>query len=213
VIQYKTRSIFMNTNFLKVSVIALVVVLALGALGLGVAFAQDPTPDNPFTPGGMMGGWKQQGDSDWMSAMHTWMTSTGGMHTLVWDSLTNAFDMTSDELYAELNSGKTLAELAEEKGLDRADLVAELESTHQAGLAQAVADEILSQEQADAMLAQMAGRYEWMLDNMGAGAGYGMMGGRGGMMGGYFGQPGNNRQFTSGGCHGNFTPDASQNKP
>jgi len=82
-----------------------------------------------------------------------------------------------------LKSGKTLAALAEEKGLDRADLVAELESAHQAGLAQAVADGVLTQEQADAMLSQMAGRYEWMLDNLGAGAGYGMMGGRGGMMG------------------------------
>ena len=202
----------MGNNFVKILVVAVVAVLALGVIGLGVAFAQNPTPNSPFTPGGMMGGaWSQQGGSNWMSAMHNWMTSTGGMHTLVWDALANALGLTTDELYAELNSGKTLAALAEEKGLDRAALVAELESTHQAGLAQAVADGVLTQEQADAMLSHMAGRYEWMLDNMGAG--YGMMGGRGGMMGGSFGRQGRNGRFTPGGCHSNFAPAASQNKP
>ncbi len=204
----------MNTTFVKILVVAVVAILALGAFGLGVAFAQNQTPNSPFTPGGMMGGaWNQQDGSNWMGAMHDWMSTNGGMHTLVWDSLAKALGITTDELYTELNSGKTLSELASEKGLDKADLVAELESAHQAGLAQAVSDGILTQEQADTMLKQMAGNYEWMLDNMGAGVGYGMMGGRGGMMGGYYGQSGNNGQFTPGGCHGNYAPDASQNKP
>jgi len=203
----------MNTNLLKFLVVALVSLLALGALGLGVAFAQTPTPNNPFTPGGMMGGvFGQQGSAGWMSSMHNWITTTGGMHTLVWDSLAETLGLTTDELNAELNGGKTLAALAEEKGLDRAALVAELESAHQAGLAQAVADGALTQEQADAMLSQMAGRYEWMLDNMGAGAGYGMMGWRGGMMGRFYGQQGSNGQFPPGGCHGGFGQPASQNK-
>jgi hypothetical protein len=90
--------------------------------------------------------------------MHNWMTTSGGMHTLVWDAVADALGLTPDELSAELNSGKTLAALAEEKGLDRAALVAELESAHQAGLAQAVTDGVLTQEQADAMLSQMARR-------------------------------------------------------
>lgn len=202
----------MNSNFVKILVVAVVAVLAMGALGLGVAYAQNPNPNSPFSPGGMMGGyWNQQGSSIDMGAMHNWMTSTGGMHTLVWDALSNALGLTSDELTAELNSSKTLAELAEEKGLDRVALVDELESAHQAGLAQAVSDGILTQEQADAMLSQMGGRYEWMIDNMGAG--YGMMGGRGGMMAGYLGQQGSNGQFAPGGCHGNFAPSPSQNKP
>ena len=59
----------------------------------------------------------------------------------------------------------------------------------------------------------MAGRYEWMLDNMDSGAGYGMMDGRGGMMNRFFSQQGSNGQFTPGGCHGNIAPAASQNKP
>ena len=193
----------MKTNLVKILVVAAVAMLALGALGLGVAYAQNPTPNSPFTPGGMMGGfWGRQGGSNSMSAMHNWMTTTGGMHTLVWDSVANSLGLTTDELNVELNSGKTLAALAEEKGLDQAALVTELEKAHKAGLAQAVADGVLTQEQADTMLSQMAGNYEWMLENMSSGAGNGMMGGRGGMMGG-----------ASGGCHGNFAPAASQNKP
>ena len=97
-----------------------------------------------------------------------------------------------------------LAALAEEKGLDRDALVAELESAHQAGLAQAVTDGILTQEQADAMLSQMAGNYESMIDSMG---------GRGGMMSGFYGRQGSNGQFAAGGCHANFAPPASQNTP
>ena len=41
----------MNTNFVKILVVAVVAVLALGALGLGVAFAQNPTPNSPFKDG------------------------------------------------------------------------------------------------------------------------------------------------------------------
>ena len=203
----------MNTKLVKVLVISVVAVLALGVLGLSVAFAQIPSPQNPFTPGGMMGGvWSQQGSSSWMSTMHNRMSYTGGMHSLVWNALAEELGLTTEELTSELNSGKTLADLAEVKGLDRAALVAGLERAHQIGLAQAVTDQFLTQEQADAMLSQMSGRYEWMIDNLGVGAGYGMMGGRG-MMGRFFGQQGSNWQYAPGGCHGSFAPAASQNKP
>ena len=54
------------------------------------------------------------------------------------------------------------------------------------------------------MLAQMAGRYDWMLDNLGNGRGAG-----GGMMGAQGGQAG------AGGCRGNYNgaPAAQQPKP
>jgi hypothetical protein len=127
--------------------------------------------------------------------------------------LANALGLTSDELSAELNSGKTLAELDKENGLDRAALIADLENTHQAGLSQSVADGILTQEQADDKVTQMEGGFEWMLDNMGTGAAYGIMGWRGGMLSRSIDQQGSNWQFTPGGCHGNYTSDASQNRP
>jgi hypothetical protein len=38
----------------------------------------------------------------------------GGTHTLAWEALSDALGLTTDELYAELNSSKTLAELHQE---------------------------------------------------------------------------------------------------
>ena len=221
---------------IKIFGIVFVAVLALAALGAGIAFAQTPTPTSGFGPGwmmggsgqtgygpgmmggrgGMMNGYAQNGDGwEWMNAMHEWMTTSGGMHTFVWNALSETLDLTSDELYAEVSSGKTIAQVAEEKGVSRTDLVAALETAHKDSLTQAVTDSYLTQEQADSILTQMAGRYEWMLDN--AGAGYGMMGGyggRGGMMGGFYGQPNGSGQFTPGACHGNWNGNTNaQPKP
>jgi hypothetical protein len=144
---------------------------------------------------GMMSDDDQNGSGwEWMDGMHEWMTSSGGMHTFVWNALAEKLDLTSDELYAEVNSGKTIAQIAEEKGVGRADLIAALETAHQENLAQAVTDSALTQEQADNVLAQMAGRYEWMLDNMGSG----------GMMSG---------QYGTGGCHGNWSDSTTNPQP
>jgi hypothetical protein len=61
----------MNNNFFKILVVAVVAVLTHGAICLGVAYAQNPFPNSPFTPGGMMSGYlSQQGGSNWMSGMH-----------------------------------------------------------------------------------------------------------------------------------------------
>jgi hypothetical protein len=161
--------------------------------------------------GGMMGGYTQNGaGSEWMNAMHAWMNASGGMHTFIWDALAEQLGLNSDELTAEVNSGKTIAQIADEKGVDRTDLIAALESAHQDALAQAVADGYLTQEQADASLAQMSGRYEWMIDN--AGAGYGMMGRRGGMMG-YGRYQNSDGQFVPGGCHGAWSTDTGDQQP
>ena len=200
-------------NKIKIFGIALVAVLALSALGAGVVFAQSPTSNTGF--GWMMGGNGQTGygpgmmggyDSGSMSAMHAWMNTSGGMHTYVWNALAEKLGLTSDELTAEVNNGKTIAQIAEEKGVSSTDLAAALETAHQESLAQAVTDGTLTQEQADIMLAQMSGRYEWMLEYMGSG---GMMSGQygaGGMMNGRGG---------AGGCHGNLnsSPTDAQPKP
>jgi hypothetical protein len=74
---------------------------------------------------GMMSGYTQNGDGwEWMDAMHAWMTTSGGIHTFVWNDLAEKLGLTIDELYAEVNSGKTITQIAEEKGVSRADLVA-----------------------------------------------------------------------------------------
>ena len=218
-----------KTTYLGVAIVAILAVVALGA---GVAFAQAPTPnpDSPFRwmmggypqneygygmmggRGGMMGGYAQNGEGwEWMDDMHQWMAASGGMHTFVWNALADTLGLTSDELYAEVNSGKTITQIAEEKGISRTELVAALEAAHEDSLVQAVADGILTQEQADSILAQMAGNYEWMLDNMGAG--YGMMGGRGGMMGRFYGRQGSGGQSFPGGCHGGWNNGSTNQQP
>ena len=91
--------------------------------------------------------------------------------------LAEQLDMTVDELQAELEAGKTVAELAEEKGVD-------LDAAHidamKDRIEQAVEDGTLSQEQAD-----------WMLQGLEQGfmpgrRGFGF-GGRGGHFGGFRG--------------------------
>ena len=166
------------------------------AVGAGFFVAQTPVAPGTYGPGwmmggsaqtgrgyGMMGGFAQNG-ATWesMNAMHQWMTTSGGMHTFVWNAVAEKLGLTSDQLAAEVNSGKTLAQIAEAKGINRADLAAALEAAHKASLAQAVADGALTQAQADSLLSHMAGRYDWMLDNMSGNGGYGVPGG---MMGGY----------------------------
>jgi hypothetical protein len=182
---------------LKVAGIAVIVVLALGVLGVGLVFAQQPTQSpwgrsgmmgNGWNGSGMMGGYSQDGNgADWMNDMHQWMTATGGMHTLVWDRLAEALGLTTDELNAELSSGKTLAQIAEKQGISQEELSVTLETTVQAGLKKAVAEGVLTQEQADSMRAHMSGNYAWMLTQMGTHMGTGY-------------------DLGPGGCHGNVVP-------
>jgi hypothetical protein len=218
-------------NKIKILGIALVAVLALAALGAGVGLAQTQTPNTGFSPGWMMGGngqtgyssgmmggrggmisgYAQNGDGwEWMNVMHQWMTTSGGMHTFVWDALAEKLGLSSEELYAEVNSSKTIAQIAEDKNLSRADLVAALETAHQTSLAQAVTDDYLTQDQADSILTQMVGHYEWMLDNMGRG---GMTGGQvGNMMDGQYGA-GGMMNGQAGGCHGYGTGSGTTQQP
>jgi uncharacterized protein YidB (DUF937 family) len=190
----------------KIAVISGVVVLALAAIGAGFVFAQTSTPTAPwgggYSPGhgmmggyggGMMGGQGMMGNGysrmngvD-MNAMHQWMSTSGGMHALVWNGLAEALGLTPDELNAELVSGKTLLQIAEAKGISQEQLAAKLETLVKAGLDKAVADGVLTQAQADQMLSHMSGNYSWMITHMGN-------------FGGGFGP---------GGCHGNFVPPSN----
>jgi hypothetical protein len=179
----------------KIAGILAVVVLALAALGAGFAFAQTPTPPAPgYGWGGMMGGygmmsgWGQSGNGyEWMNNMHRWMFTTGGMHTMVWNGLADALGLTSEQLNAELASGKTLAQIAEARGVSQEQLAVALEKSVKAGLDTAVADGVLTQEQADWMLSHMGSNWGWMIFHMGNFS----------------------TGFGPGGCHGNFAPQSN----
>ncbi len=175
---------------LKVTGIVIIVLLALALLGVGFVFAQQPTQFSwgNFGLGGMMGGYGQNGgDGGWMDAMHDWMTTGGGMHTLVWNSLAEGLGLTPEEFNARLESGQTLAQIAEAQGISQEQLAATLEVSVKTGLEQAVAEGVLTQAQAEAMLDHMDGNYAWMLAQMGSHMGSGT-------------------GFGPGGCHGNSAP-------
>ena len=105
-----------------------------------------------------------------------------GLHSqAVLEAAARALGMTADELSAELWGGKTLADIAEEKGVDIADVKAAVEVAQIAetktAIEQAVTDGTITQDEADWLLKGLDAGY-W-----GAGAegdfGFGMVPGMG----------------------------------
>lgn len=178
----------------KVLGIVTIVVVAFGAIGVGVVFAKSAIPRmGTFVSGlgygsghmggsGMMGGSSQQNHMQGidMDAMHDLMMGQGGMHEQVLNDVAKAIGLTPAQLTTELKNNKSLADIAKEKGVSTQQLAGILQTAIQSGLKQAVADGTLTQAQADAMLKHMDGNYEQMLTYMGLGMGTG-----------------------AGGCHGN----------
>jgi len=185
----------MNTT-LKITAAALATAVVVGAfalVGAGLAQAQGGTPwGNPmgapqaYSPNsggyGMMGGpgYPMRGNGAAMvagvdvNAMHSWMTATGGMHTVVWNEVATTLGLSPEALNTELASGKTLAQVAETQGVSQEALTAALQSAIKSGLDQAVADGVLTQTRADLMLAQMTANSAWMGAHMGGmGGGFG----------------------------------------
>jgi lambda repressor-like predicted transcriptional regulator len=115
-----------------------------------------------------------------------------GMHWFGWggrswtqfDAAAEALGLTPDELFAELHGeGKTLAEIAEEKGVDMAAVqdalnASRAEAQRQA-IQQAVEDGRLSQEQADWLLEGLEKGFHPGGRGMGFGGGHMFGGGRG----------------------------------
>lgn len=137
-------------KFLKVAGIATLVAVVGVVAVVGIALAQEPTPHGWLGLGrgfGMMGG-------------------RGGWD--MFDATAEALGLSPAGLFAELHGGKTLSDLAEEKGVDLQtvyDAVAAVrKEAMRQGIEQAVEEGQLSREQAD-----------WMLQ----GLEQGWMGGRG----------------------------------
>jgi len=94
--------------------------------------------------------------------------------------------MTVDELQTQLKDGKTVADLAKEKGVDVQIIVDAFMAARQETLSQAVTDGKITQEQADQMLENMRDMIEDHLNGEMPMYGPGGCGGRG-MMGGWDG--------------------------
>jgi hypothetical protein len=143
----------MNRKWLKVGIVGLLVVVL--AIFTAVASAQRGMGDT-----GAAGT-----DSD--------------MLTIVADQL----GIERTELVTELQSGKTIAELAQEKNVNTDAIVDAVVTTHQDWFTSAVESGTLTQEQADAHLALMKANLSAMLDQAWNTQGFGMHGGMG--MGGF----------------------------
>ncbi len=163
----------------KTLLIATLVVLALGALGAGVAFAQGAQPTQPYGPGMMMGG----------------RGGYGAMHDYVEQVLADKLGLTETQVEDLLASGVPMYQIALDNGVAEADLPAFFTEVHTSAYEKAVADGVLTQEQADWMLQRMNSRFTSGYgfgdcpnggvapqDGTGyqGGFGPGMMGGRGG---------------------------------
>jgi hypothetical protein len=133
-------------KFLKVAGIAtLIAVVGIVAVA-GFALAQDPTP----TPGGRPG---LHGGFGWMGPGFGLM---GGGDWSTFDAAAQALGLTPEQLFSELHSGKTLSDVAAEKGVDlqtvQDAMAAARKDAVQQAIEQAVTDGKISREQADWML-------------------------------------------------------------
>lgn len=154
----------MNKWF-KIGVIAFLAIGAVVGLASGVAFAQDDTQTTP----------EATSPVPWGKGMR----GPGGEVGL--EAAAQALGMTSEELSNQLWAGKTLADLAAEKGIDLATLRSTVETAIQnaratemrTAIEQAVSDGTITQEHADWLL---EGLEKGFLTN-GFGLGHGMRGG------------------------------------
>ncbi|MGJ7919043.1 DUF2680 domain-containing protein [Neobacillus sp. LXY-4] len=96
--------------------------------------------------------------------------------------IADVLGMTVDELQTARNEGKSVADLAEEKGINVDDLVAKMVETRKADLEQLVKDGKITQEQMDTMLSNMETKMKTAVERdsvgpmHGRGGGMGMMG-------------------------------------
>ena len=135
------------------------VVGLLGLFVVGTVFAQGPTPATPQTPwGGAWGG----------------VCRGAGV---VSDAITKLLGMTQDQIYAERAEGKTLFDIAKEKGVTDQQLIDAMLASRQEAIDQAVKDGQITQEQADWMIAKMKAMAPFELTSpLAPGAGRGGMG-------------------------------------
>ena len=124
-----------------------------GKMG-GFADGSCPGFNGNYGPGGMMGGWGN-GYGPGMMGRGLRAERAGFMHEYMIAAFASAVDLTVEELENRLADGETFKEIAIAQGITEAELPDFLTQVRQAALDQAVADEVITQAQADLMLEHM----------------------------------------------------------
>ena len=152
---------------LLIGVGTILVVSVLALFTVGSAFAQTPTPTPPQAPLG-----------------NAWGRVCNGAG-VVSGAITQLLGMSQQDIYAARSSGKTLAEIAKEKGVTDQQLIDAMLSSRQEVINQAVKDGRITQAQAEWMLSNMKTMAPQMINNsFGPGGMRGMRGGGYGPRGG-----------------------------
>ncbi len=167
-----------------VSIGIVIAVLAVTFSQVGVAYAQTQNPPKPANPSGlgvnggnngMMGGPGRRGGM--MGGMRGGSSQTGVFgpyHEYMMAAIADVFEISIEEIQAAFDAGKTIWDLAQEKGLTQEQFIEKMQQARALALEKAVADGVITQPQADWKLNRMG----QMLQN-GAGGGP-CMGGAGG---------------------------------
>ena len=129
----------------KILLVVSVLVVAVVIFGAGFVFSQSQSVSaaglpQGFGPGGMMGG----------------RGGYGPMHDYVEQALAAKLGLTEAQVEEQLAAGKSMYQIAIDKGIAEADVTALLTDVHKTAFAKAVADGVLTQAQADAMLQRMS---------------------------------------------------------
>ncbi|MBI1256429.1 MAG: hypothetical protein GC204_03060 [Chloroflexi bacterium] len=160
-------------------VVTVVAVFAVSALSAFAQTGADPTP-TPAAPGygnyGMMG----RGSSSGYGMMGFGMMWDDDAAPMV-SAMVTALGLDQQTLLSELQSGKTINQIAQEQGIDPAAVTTALQKA-MADHMQALVDAgVLTQAQSDARLSLM--QSHWAEMPMFSGQGFGLM--QGGMWGGH----------------------------
>jgi uncharacterized membrane protein len=145
-------------NMKKIMIVGAVILVVAAALAIGgFAYAQTQTPPSPDVPfgRGMMGGQNGFGQGMMGGRAFGRMPGRGGgqLRTYMENALAEAFGLTSEELQAAQQDGKNLRDIAVEQGLTVAEFQEKINQARQSALEQAVADGVITQQQADKLSA------------------------------------------------------------
>ena len=144
-------------KILIVGVVLAVMAATLGAVGIAYAQTQTPpTPDSVYGQGMMGGRGAHGGMMGGLGVSRSAQTGEyGPLHDYIFTAMAEAFGLTPEALQAAHDAGQTMWDIAQEQGLTQEQFAEMMLNARTQAFDQAVADGVITQEQADWMLSRM----------------------------------------------------------